>query len=368
MRPDPAEPVDVPVVDLADVVSDDPHRKDRAAHAARVGFATLGLVTVAGHDVPDDMLDVFHAGWTALTDRPESDKRRWHRPDLWCQRGWTPPNTERAVVAHGEPDFKECWFAAPHDGDPHAAACFPELYAPNVVDHGLEGFTGVLTGLGARQHTVGLALLTACERGLGLDDGALTETTGGAAHVTRALRYLPLDTADVARGVLWGEEHTDFNLLTVLGGGRFVGPDGRVCGPPDAGSGLYLRTRPTPQHPHGRLVPGRAPRGHLVAQVGQQLEILTGGALQATPHVIRAPATPGYGRTALAHFVHVHPLRTLAPLPAFATPDAIAAYRPPVLAGTYTIKTLVDIGLAPRSVLDGLGYRQYGRLEAARRG
>ena len=40
--------------------------------------------------------------------------------------------------------------------------------------------------------------------------------------------------------------------------------------------------------------------------------------------------------------------------------------RPPVLAGTYAIKTLVDIGLAPPSALDGLGYRHYARLAQAR--
>jgi hypothetical protein len=37
-----------------------------------------------------------------------------------------------------------------------------------------------------------------------------------------------------------------------------------------------------------------------------------------------------------------------------------------VLAGTYAIKTLVDIGLAPREALDKLGYRHYDRLAALR--
>jgi hypothetical protein len=40
---------------------------------------------------------------------------------------------------------------------------------------------------------------------------------------------------------------------------------------------------------------------------------------------------------------------------------------PPVLAGTYAIKTLVDIGLAPKSAIDKLGYRHYDRLEAQRK-
>ena len=338
---------DVPAVDLDDLRSDDARRRARGVDAVRVGFGTLGLVTVAGHDLDDDALAAFHQTWTALTDRPESDKRRWHRPDLWCNRGWTPPNSEVAVASGGQPDFKECWFAAPHDGDADGVAAFPELYAPNLIPEGGEAFASVHHDLGARLHAVGLTLLDGCERALSLEAGELTALTPGAAHVTRALRYLPLDADTVNQGVLWGEEHTDFNLLTVLGGGRFLDPSGRAADRPDGIAGLYLRTRPTPSHPQGELVYGRAPKGHLLAQVGQQLEILTGGRLLAAPHVIRAPSTPGWGRTSLAHFVHVHPLRTLTPLAPFRTPAAVTAYRPPALAGTYAIQTLMEIGLAP---------------------
>jgi hypothetical protein len=44
----------------------------------------------------------------------------------------------------------------------------------------------------------------------------------------------------------------------------------------------------------------------------------------------------------------------------------VRAYSPPVLAGTYAIKTLVDIGLAPPSAIEKLGYRHYDRLAAIR--
>jgi isopenicillin N synthase-like dioxygenase len=103
-----------------------------------------------------------------------------------------------------------------------------------------------------------------------------------------------------------------------------------------------------------------------VVQVGQQLEILTGGTFLATPHVVTAPSTPGFSRLSAAHFVHMHSHQRVFPLPPFQSPEALAAYSPPVLAGTYSIKTLVDIGLAPPSAIDKLGYRQYDRLAALR--
>ena len=100
--------------------------------------------------------------------------------------------------------------------------------------------------------------------------------------------------------------------------------------------------------------------------MGQQLEILTGGTFLATPHVITAPGVSGWSRQSAAHFMHVHTGKVLFPLPRFCTPEVARAYAPPVLAGTYDIKTLVDIGLAPASALDQLGYRHYDRLNRQR--
>ena len=70
----------------------------------------------------------------------------------------------------------------------------------------------------------------------------------------------------------------------------------------------------------------------------------------------------------MAHFIHLHAHQLVAPLPRFRNRDSIKAYGPAVLAGTYGTKTLVDIGLAPQSAVDRLGYRHYDRLAEQRRG
>ncbi len=270
-------------------------------------------------------------------------------------------------MAGGQPDFKECYFAAPIEVDPRARRYYPEVYADNVWPEGQGAFRERYLALGRAVHAVGLTILTLCEQALELDTGTLTHVVDGGAHVSRALRYLPVTETQVDQGVLWGEEHTDFNVLTLLPGGQFFDPDGTPCAPPDDGSGLYLRTRPTTEHPDGELVRGTAPAGHMVAQVGQQLEILTGGELLATPHIIRPPRSPGTTRTSFAHFIHANALQTLRPVPEFTTDTSVARYGPPVLAGTYAMKTLIDIGLVPPDVLEKLGYRHYGRLAAIRR-
>ncbi|MCC6622413.1 MAG: isopenicillin N synthase family oxygenase [Deltaproteobacteria bacterium] len=359
---------EIPTVDLLDLWSHDHDANKRATDALARAFGEFGLVFVRSHGIHGPTLEAFYDRFLAFTARPEEEKRPYGRADIWFQRGWTPPNTERAVIAGGQPDFKECWFAAPEPLDPLARQQYPQIYADNLWPDGDDVFRATMLSVGHRLHQIGLALLRGSALDLGLPPYLFEQMAHGGPHVTRALKYLPLTADQLGTGILWGEEHTDFNLLTLLPGGRFLDPTGQRCPRPDDQSGLYLRTRPTPEHPQGQMVRGLAPDGCLVAQVGQELEILTGGRFLATPHVIRAPLTAGYTRVAMAHFIHVHAHQVLQPLEPFRTPETIAAYSPPVLAGTYGMKTLVDIGLAPVEALHQLGYRHYDRLEHARGG
>jgi isopenicillin N synthase-like dioxygenase len=361
--------MNIPTLDLADLTADEPARFERGAAAIRDAFGTYGLVYIKNHGVDTQALERFYDAFGAFIAWPEEAKRPYGREELWYQRGWTPPNTEVAVAGNGQPDFKECYFVAPYPIDEDAAIEFPQLCPENVwpaeaPPYFQEGFLA----LGRALHEAGLKLLRGAAVALGLPERTFADLCDKAPHVTRALQYLPLTAAQVNTDIVWGEEHTDFNLLTLLPGGRFLDTRGRPAPKPDDKSGLYLRTRATPSEPKGRLVRGTAPTGCIVAQVGQQLEILTGGTFLATPHVITAPGVPGWQRQSAAHFMHVHTSTVLFPLPRFRTRDVARNYAPPVLAGTYDIKTLVDIGLAPASALDQLGYRHYDRLNRMREG
>jgi len=361
----------IPVIEHADLVSDRPEALARAAEGIEKGLGTYGLVYVHGHEIARDRVLELYDEFLALLDRPVEEKRTWGGADIWYQRGWTPPNTEQAVIAGGQPDFKECYFTAPLPLDPLCKRWFPEVYTDNVWPEHAEVFRELKLALGRQLHLLGSRLLRACERALDVPGGSLTGKTEGGAHVSRILKYLELDAdqARLAQGppgerILWGEEHTDFNVLTLLPGGCFY-RGGQRGDTPDDGGGLFLRTPPTPEHPAGKLIRGKAPEGCVVAQVGQQLEVLSGGRFLATPHVITAPSEPGWVRTSLAHFVHLNGRERVEPLPECRA-SAGDAYAPPVLAGNYAMKTLVDIGLAPQGTLQRLGYRHYDRLAKQR--
>lgn len=367
-------PKSVPVVDLRDLSPEaSPEARAAAARDLRTAFGHFGLVYVKNHGVDAANVSSLYDDFLAFSRRPDADKATLGGEKLWYQRGWTPPNTEKAVVAGGQPDFKECYFAAPLDLDASQKASYPQVFADNVWPEGragegfdAPGFRERYLAMGRALHQAGLALLRGAALALGVPEATFEAMCTGAPHVTRVLHYLPLNDAQLGKGILWGEEHTDFNLLTLLPGGRFYDAEKKPCARPDDKSGLFLRTRATDEHPRGTLVRGVAPEGCIVAQVGQQLEILSNGAFLATPHVITAPGKPGFSRASSAHFVHVHPSTVLYPLETLRTAASAEEYGPPVLAGTYGIKTLVDIGLAPPSALDRLGYRHYGRLGAIR--
>jgi len=344
--PDAPHESPIPVVEHAALLEDDP----AVTRAIAKGFGEFGLVYVRGAPGAREELEALYADFLALLERPGSEKATWGGPDGWYQRGWTPPNTELAVAGQGQPDFKECFFAAPLPLDPEAAPHWPELYADNVWPADSADFERRVLSFGRILQDLGDALLRGCARALDVPPDAFATRTAGAPHVTRLLKYLALDADRVAAEprVLWGEEHTDFNLLTLLPGGRFY-RDGALVAPPADRGGLYLRTR------DGRRVSGRPPPGCVVAQVGQQLEVLSDGRFLATPHGIVPPREPGFARTSLAHFVHLHPSARVEPLPGLARPGS--PYGPPVLAGTWAVATLVTIGLAPPSAVARLGYR-----------
>jgi isopenicillin N synthase-like dioxygenase len=354
----------IPTVDLADLRSNDAARIDAACAALREAFGVYGLVYVKNHGVDQDAVGRVFDGFREITKRPAAEKEKLARRAEWYQRGWTPPNTEVAVAGGGQPDFKECYFAAPYESDPEIAAQYPEIFCANVWPTDIsnaEAWRREYIQMGRALHEAGSELLRGAARALGLEANTFVDVCEGGAHVTRILHYLALKPDQIDKGILWGEEHTDFNLLTLLPGGRFVNPEGKTAPKPDDKSGLFLRTRA------GDQVRGRPPEGCIVAQIGQQLEILTGGRFVATPHVITAPGVAGWARDSAAHFVHANPNRILYPLKPFLGPDERKNYGPPVLAGTYALKTLVDIGLAPKSTIEKLGYRHYDRLEAQRR-
>ena len=319
-------------VDLADLAHHDAAVRREATDNILIGFGENGVVFLANHGVDFALRDRVYRRFVELTDRAREEKEPLRRADLWSQRGWT---------TGGEDDPEESYRACPSSTDRFCKIEYPEIFADNVWPDGDEDFARDYRALGQQIHEAGLSLLQGVSMALGLPMRCFDPRVEGAAHVLRLVR----DESG-------GEEHTDFSLLTLRPGPLYLGPDGSPCDAPDEAAGLYVRSH------GGDPVQVRAPEGCIVAQVGEPLEILTGGSVPATPHAVTAPTTDGSTRVSAAHGLQLHPYQLLFPFEAFRTDDTVRMYSPPVLAGTYRLKTLVDLGLAPESALARLGHRR----------
>ena len=137
-------------------------------------------------------------------------------------------------------------------------------------------------------------------------------------HKARLLYYFPaaLDPAECAEGGSgapsaapaqettspWCGAHNDHGSLTALTSAMFFNQASgeALKGCPDPDAGLYIKTRA------GETVRAPIPLDCLAFQIGETAQILSGGALQATPHWVRAPrgaASAGVSRGTLAVFM-----------------------------------------------------------------
>ena len=97
----------------------------------------------------------------------------------------------------------------------------------------------------------------------------------------------------------WCGWHNDHGSLTALCQAMYMddAEDGKDVPNPDADAGLYIRSR---DH---EVVKLQLPAGAMAFQIGESAQIHTGGALQATPHCVRAAGNTGIGRATLAVFM-----------------------------------------------------------------
>lgn len=99
----------------------------------------------------------------------------------------------------------------------------------------------------------------------------------------------------------WCGWHNDHGALTGLVQAMFTDMNGEAIANPDGQAGLYVKNR------KGEIVKANIPPGHLVYQIGESSQILSGGALQATPHAVRGPQVTGVNRETLAVFMQPLP-------------------------------------------------------------
>ena len=306
----------VPPLSLADE-SVDPSR-----FAADLGgsFERFGFAIVADHGIDPSLIA---RAWD-LTERlfalPVEAKRAYHLPGKAGARGYTAFGTEIAKDAK-QHDLKEFW----HVGrELPAGHRFRDHMADNLWPAEVPGFKETFLTLFAELDRVGLRLLSAIARHLGLDPHWFDTPVENGNSVLRLLHYPPIP-AD-APGVRAGA-HEDINLITLL------------LGAEEAGLELLDRD--------GRWLPVAPPEGAMVVNVGDMLQRLTNHVLPSTSHrvVNPPPERRGTARYSMPYFLHLASDFEIRTLPECISPENPDRYPDPITADAYLTQRLREIGL-----------------------
>ncbi|MDP3963866.1 MAG: 2-oxoglutarate and iron-dependent oxygenase domain-containing protein [bacterium] len=313
----------IPVLECVDAPS------AQAVTTLGEAFRDIGFVFVRTPDITRMLFGIWPA-FRATFDLPQAIKQKYARPDIFYQRGWTPPFTELAIACRrlgkdeaGLPDAKENWFMGPNlDPLSDIVRRFPEHYPQNIWPSEVPSLKPAMERLYGALLGVGSGVLALVERYMGKPEGYFAGIIRDSPTVMRAINYPPVGAEDVGR-IIWACQHTDINLITVL--------------PASTRKGLWIRRR------DGEWISGTAPEGCTIVQVADMLDYLTGGHFMSAAHEVRTPEYPTQeGRLSAALFIHARSDVLLEP----DVSGADAAQYPPITAGELLLKRLRAIGLA----------------------
>lgn len=306
----------IPAVDIDDVRSANPSTIETVGTA----FKEIGFVFIKAPKISKLLPNIFRV-FGKVFNLPTTIKEQYARPDLFYQRGWTPPFTEVAIACRGRglPDAKENWFMGPEIShlDPETVKKFPHHYIPNIWPKEVPEFRPAMLRLYNVLHSCGIGVLDALSVYLDKPKNYLSNMAENSPTVMRAIHYPPVMPEQVGK-IIWACRHTDINFITVL--------------PAPTQEGLWIRRR------DGKWIPGNTPENCLIVQVGDMLQYLTGGDFVSAWHEVRAPNhSTNVGRFSAALFIHARSDVMFDPgKPTF----------PSITADEFLLKRLREIGLA----------------------
>ena len=304
----------IPIIDFDDLVNCNENSTTTLGQA----FHDIGFVFIKIPRITSMLPEIFKE-FKKVFDLSEDIKHKYAHPEIFYQRGWTPPFTEHAVVClrQGMPaDAKENWFMGPEfDDNPNRAISFN--FAKNIWPEEVPEFEPAMRKLYAALYACGQEVLRGVGRYMGKSEGYFDAMIKDGPTLLRAINYPPIKEEQVGK-VIWGCQHTDINLATVL--------------PASTRAGLWIRRR------DGKWMPGNAPINCVLSQVGDMLQYLTAREFISAWHEVRAPEhSTTEGRLSAAMFIHAHPDFLL---------DPKNSRFPPIKASDLLYKRLKAIGLA----------------------
>ncbi|MAK35050.1 MAG: flavonol synthase [Flavobacteriaceae bacterium] len=310
----------IPSVDLADFLSDDPSRKQKFVDAIGSAYEVIGFVSLKNHFLSDDLVEALYKEIKAFFALPLETKKKYEIEGLGGQRGYVSFGKEHAK-GKKEGDLKEFW----HFGqEPDADAQLIDEYPENVEVAELPDFNE--TGMEAYRmlEKTGIYVLRALALYIGIDEHYFDHWASNGNSILRPIHYPPI--TEEPKGAVRAGAHGDINLITLLMGAST--------------GGLQVLRK------DGEWIDAIPNEDELVINVGDMLERHTNNKLRSTIHRVVNPPKEQWGtpRYSIPFFMHPRSDMKLNCLPECVDEEHPKAF-PDITAGEFLHQRLVEIGL-----------------------
>ena len=299
----------LPVIDLDPLLHGD--RRARQSAAAEIGAAceNTGFFYARNHGVAASTIDAALGASRGFFDLADACKRAWSRqPGHY--RGYIATMPFSEDQASGQTFLYEAFVAGEETdpGDPETAAS-EGLYWPNVWPSNPPGFKAAVSEYWDAVTGLSRHLLRALSLALGSAEDALLEHFNKPLSNISLLHY-PARPAVLDGARLDARAHFDTDVLTILlpaetGGLEVLHREG-----------VWMEVDPLP--------------GCFVVNIGNMLELWSGGRFRSTMHRVHPPV--GKERYSIAFFAHPDYATTVKPLPGLPV-TGIAGKRSEIHAG-----------------------------------
>lgn len=310
----------IPSVDLADFLSDDPQRKQKFVNEIGKAYEEIGFVALKHHFLSDELVEELYKEVKAFFELPVEVKKKYEIEGLAGQRGYISFGKEHAK-GKKEGDLKEFF----HFGqEPTPDANLTEEYPKNVHVDELKDFNHVGMEAYRMLEKTGIYVLRALALYIGIDEHYFDHWASNGNSILRPIHYPPI--TEEPKGAVRAGAHGDINLITLLMGAST--------------GGLQVLRK------DGEWIDAIPKEDELVINVGDMLERLTNNKLRSTIHrVINPPkeqwSTPRYS---IPFFMHPRSEMPLNCLEECVDAEHPKAY-PDITAGEFLQQRLEEIGL-----------------------
>ncbi|MCH9660351.1 MAG: isopenicillin N synthase family oxygenase [Bacteroidetes bacterium] len=310
----------IPSVDLADFLSEDPTRKQKFVNEIGSAYEEIGFVSLKNHFLDDQLVEDLYTEVKSFFSLPVDTKKKYEIEGLGGQRGYISFGKEHAK-GKKEGDLKEFW----HFGqEPAADANLIEEYPKNVIVEELAAFNA--TGMEAYKmlEKTGIYVLRALALYIGLEETYFDHWANNGNSILRPIHYPPI--TEEPKGAVRAGAHGDINLITLLMGA--------------SSGGLQVLRK------DGEWIDAIPNEDELVINVGDMLERHTNNKLRSTIHRVVNPPREQWGtpRYSIPFFMHPRSDMKLDCMEECIDNDHPKAYED-ISAGDFLHQRLVDIGL-----------------------